>query len=70
MDTKTVKNVSGQDLTIIGVGVVKAGETVAVPSDFHNANFEDVKAQETKPEDTKEEDDGEGEGKKGKKIIK
>lgn len=38
--SKKVKNVSGQDLALINIGVVKAGETVTVPDDFNNPNFE------------------------------
>lgn len=36
------KNISGEDLTIPGTGVVKAGETVELGDGFHNANFEPV----------------------------
>jgi len=36
------KNISGQDLTIIGVGIVKDGETREMPEGFNNANFEKV----------------------------
>lgn len=40
--TKTVRNVSGETLTVPDIGVVEAGATIAVPADFHNANFETV----------------------------
>lgn len=42
MDTKHVRNTSDQDLAVVGVGVVKAGEAVEVSMDFHNANFEEL----------------------------
>jgi hypothetical protein len=41
---KTVKNISEQELAIPEVGVVKSNETISVPDDFHNANFEVVKS--------------------------
>lgn len=53
MNTKIVKNISEQDLTVVGVGIVKAGESVSVPLDFHNANFQEIyvaKKTETKTE--------------------
>lgn len=36
----TYRNTSDQDLAVVGVGVVKAGATVEIEGDFHNANFE------------------------------
>lgn len=36
------KNISGQDLELPGVGVVKAGEIITQPEGFNNANFEKV----------------------------
>jgi len=42
MQNKVVKNITEQDLTIPDVGVVKSGETVEVPVDFNNPNFETV----------------------------
>lgn len=33
------KNISGHDLGIVGVGVVKADQEVDMPKDFNNANF-------------------------------
>ncbi len=36
------KNISDKDLTVLGAGIIKAGETVELPSDFHNANFQRV----------------------------
>lgn len=46
----TYKNISGQDLTIPGVGVVKAGENVELPETFINANFERVSKSQAKRE--------------------
>lgn len=54
MNTKVVKNISGQDLVIPNVGLVKAGETIKVSKDFHNGNFEVVK-DEVKKEEIKSE---------------
>lgn len=45
------KNISGQDLSIEGIGVVKAGEVIDAPENFHNANFEKVESE--KKEDKK-----------------
>ena len=42
---KTVKNLTDQELSLPNIGVVKAGETIEVPDDFHNGNFEDVKTE-------------------------
>lgn len=33
------KNISDQDQTVIGVGVVKAGETIEVDTPIENPNF-------------------------------
>lgn len=41
--TKIVKNITERDLTVIGVGIVKAGETAKVPVTFHNVNFKVAK---------------------------
>lgn len=41
-DTAKFKNITDQDLSVIGVGIVKAGETVELPSNFHNINFQRV----------------------------
>ena len=38
------KNISEQDLSVPGVGIVKAGEIADLPADFHNANFKRVVA--------------------------
>ena len=43
MATKIVKNISDQELTVPGIGVVEAGASVEVPTDFHNVNFTEVK---------------------------
>lgn len=37
------KNISNEDLMVPGVGVIKAGEVVELPREFHNANFMRVK---------------------------
>jgi len=50
-----VKNITNQDLTIPGIGLVKAGGVVEVPEGFHNANFEKVKVEEKKVETKQEE---------------
>ena len=36
------KNISGQDLELPGIGVVKAGKVIDQPEGFNNANFEKV----------------------------
>ena len=41
--SKVVKNLTDQDLTLPNIGIAKAGETIKVPDDFHNGNFEEVK---------------------------
>jgi hypothetical protein len=38
------KNISGEDLSIPNVGIVKAGEARFMPEGFHNANFEEIPA--------------------------
>lgn len=40
--TAKFKNKSEQDLNVIGFGIVKSGETVELPEDFHNANFQKI----------------------------
>ncbi|MFA5168816.1 MAG: hypothetical protein WC530_09845 [Candidatus Omnitrophota bacterium] len=47
------KNISDQDLTVIGVGIVKAGADVEVAEPINNQNFALVK-QPAKPEPKKE----------------
>jgi hypothetical protein len=49
-----VKNITDQDLTLPGIGHVKAGGIIEVPEGFHNANFEKVK-EEDKVDDKKDE---------------
>lgn len=39
---KKVKNISEQELTILGVGKVLPGQEVEVNDEFNNANFENV----------------------------
>lgn len=46
--SKIVKNISDNELALVGIGVVKAGETVTVPDNFNNPNFEVVKNGESK----------------------
>ncbi len=41
---KTVKNISNKPLAIPNIGIVDAGDTVAVPDSFHNPNFEVAKS--------------------------
>jgi hypothetical protein len=45
------KNISKEDLTLMGVGIIKSGEVVELPEDFHNANFIKIKKQPEQPED-------------------
>lgn len=55
MDTKHVKNVSGVAQTVIGVGICQPNDTIEVPADFHNANFEDVEKKTSKNKEDKKE---------------
>ena len=41
------KNKTEKDLTLIGIGVVKAGEVITQPDGFNNANFEKVAENES-----------------------
>jgi len=45
------KNISNQDLTIPGIGIVKAGEEKEMPEGFNNANFVKVKEKKIKKEE-------------------
>jgi len=36
------KNITSQELTVPGIGIVKPGEIVEAPKGFHNINFEKV----------------------------
>jgi hypothetical protein len=54
MNTKVVRNITENELTIPEVGSVKAGGTITVPAEFNSANFEVVKS-DTKKEEVKEE---------------
>jgi hypothetical protein len=40
------KNISCKNLIVPGIGMVKSGKTVDLPSEFHNANFIEVKRME------------------------
>jgi len=42
------KNISGVDLTIPNVGIVRADEEREMPEGFNNANFKRVKCKEEK----------------------
>lgn len=44
------KNISDQELTVPGIGIIKPGEVVDAPADFHNVNFERVETKEDKVE--------------------
>lgn len=55
MTEKTVKNKTEQDLFIPMIGLVKAGQTVQVPEEFNNPNFEEIVNQSSKSESTKKE---------------
>jgi len=48
------KNISNKDLTVPGIGIIKAGDTIELPEDFHNANFIRIKIVEAKDIKTKE----------------
>lgn len=64
---KQAKNISGQTLSVIGVGVVKADEVVEVPDDFNNPNFEIV-SNGSKPDTKTEAQEEHQEGRK--KVAK
>ena len=53
--TKKVKNISGRDLNVIGVGIVKIDGEVMVDEGFNNANFEIVGSTNAKPQTKSEE---------------
>lgn len=56
--SKTVKNITESELSLPNIGVVAAGETVTVPDDFHNPNFEVVKSgKDAASSEKKKEDD-------------
>jgi len=48
------KNISGIDLSIPNVGVVKAGEEREMPEGFNNVNFKKVETKEEKKVDLEE----------------
>lgn len=56
MSTKTVKNISGQPLDVVGYGRVEAGATLEVGDDFNSANFEVVEKQAPIKKDAKKQD--------------
>lgn len=41
------KNVSDQDLNLVGFGFIKAGETIETDRPVFNPNFEEVKSHQT-----------------------
>jgi len=49
------KNISDNDLSVVGVGLIKSGETRNMPKGFHNANFKKVsdKKVDEKPKEEK-----------------
>ena len=49
------KNITEQEVTIPGVGIIEAGEEVEMPKDFNNANFKLVKSSKTKVEEDEDE---------------
>ena len=49
MSKKRVKNISGIDQAVAGVGLIKADQTVEVDETFNNANFEIVKTKSNEP---------------------
>lgn len=48
MSTTTYKNVSEADHTLVGFGVVRAGETVETDQEINHAAFEQVDAKAVK----------------------
>jgi len=58
MSKKRVKNISGIDQAVVGVGLIKADEIVEVDETFNNANFEIVKSksEERRINETKKEE--------------
>ena len=49
-----MKNISSQDLAIVDIGVVKAGQEIEVPTGFSNANFIEVSVESGNSEETKQ----------------
>ena len=73
-ETRTYKNVSGRDLDVIGVGVVKAGETIQSHAILNTPNLElvsqDAKKEKEAPKaeaDTKKSEGKSGSAKPAKK---
>jgi hypothetical protein len=52
---KQVKNISGQELMIPGIGMVSPDSTLNVPADFNNANFVVVEEKVEEKEKSKKE---------------
>lgn len=50
------KNISAEDLSVIGVGIVPAGAEVSTDTVINNPNFELVKEQRTEPKPKTAED--------------
>lgn len=51
------KNITKQDLSVPGVGIVRAGETAEMPEGFHNVNFEKVEKTVEKPKSKVEDEE-------------
>lgn len=56
---KKFKNISGEKLSIPGIGLIKPEQVVRLPDNFNNANFKKVvkKKKEDKKKDDKEKKD-------------
>ena len=50
------KNITKEDLNVIGVGIVKAGEVVTLDYEVNNANLQRVVTKKTESEKNKEEE--------------
>ncbi len=48
------KNISDKDLSIPGIGIVKAGEEREMPEGFNNANFKKVASNEEVKKENKQ----------------
>ena len=45
------KNITENELTVPGIGIVKPGETVEAPEGFHNVNFEKIEERKKQKEE-------------------
>lgn len=48
MEKRTYKNITENDLVVVGHGVVKSGETIKTETPIVSANFEEIEVKETK----------------------